>query len=82
EIDLIYLQIESWSQMAPRQQDRLKARVQVQIAQPPTLASLKKRLEPLSVDAKRSLATLLIQTANADGVVSPAEVQLLEKVYQ
>ncbi|MFP3528812.1 TerB N-terminal domain-containing protein [Burkholderia sp. SIMBA_043] len=82
EIDLIYRQIESWSQMAPRQQDRLKARVQVQIAQPPTLASLKKRLEPLSVDAKRSLATLLIQTANADGVVSPAEVKLLEKVYQ
>lgn len=82
EIALIYRQIESWSQMAPRQQDRLKARVQVQIAQPSTLASLKKRLEPLSVDAKHSLAALLVQTANADGVVSPAEVKLLEKVYQ
>ncbi|EMN1928197.1 TerB N-terminal domain-containing protein [Burkholderia ambifaria] len=82
EIALIYRQIDSWSQMAPRQQDRLKARVQLQITQPSTLASLRKRLEPLSMDAKHSLAALLVQTANADGVVSPAEVKLLEKVYQ
>ncbi|KVT46054.1 hypothetical protein WK53_15105 [Burkholderia ubonensis] len=82
EIAFIHRQIESWSQMTSRQQGRLKARVQVQIAQPVTLAALKKRLEPLSADAKHSLATLLVQTANADGVVSPAEVKLLEKLYQ
>ncbi|GBH28648.1 hypothetical protein BvRS1_56970 [Burkholderia vietnamiensis] len=82
EISFIHRQIESWSQLTSRQQGRLKARVQVQIAQPITLAALKKRLEPLSADAKHSLATLLVQTANADGVVSPAEVKLLEKLYQ
>ncbi|KML07956.1 hypothetical protein VK92_01980 [Burkholderia sp. LK4] len=82
EIAFIHRQIESWSQMTSRQQSRLKARVQVQIAQPVTLVALKKRLEPLSADAKHSLATLLVQTANADGVVSPAEVKLLEKLYQ
>lgn len=82
EIALIHRQIESWPQLTPRQQDRLKARAAVQIAQLPTLASLKKRLEPLSVEAKVSVATLLVQTANADGFVSPGEVKMLEKLYQ
>lgn len=82
EVALIHRQIESWPQLTSRQQDRLKARAAVQIAQPPTPASLKKRLEPLSAEAKVSVATLLVQTANADGFVSPAEVKMLEKLYQ
>ena len=82
EVALIHRQIESWPQLSARQQDRLKARAAVQIAQPPTPASLKKRLEPLSAEAKVSVATLLVQTANADGFVSPAEVKMLEKLYQ
>ncbi|MFM0716347.1 TerB N-terminal domain-containing protein [Paraburkholderia strydomiana] len=82
EVALIHRQIESWPQLTPRQQDRLKARAAVQIAQPPTPVSLKKRLEPLSAEAKVSVATLLVQTANADGFVSPAEVKMLEKLYQ
>ncbi|MFM0356460.1 TerB N-terminal domain-containing protein [Paraburkholderia nemoris] len=82
EVALIHRQIESWPQLTLRQQDRLKARAAVQIAQPPTPASLKKRLEPLSKEVKVSIATLLVQTANADGFVSPAEVKMLEKHYQ
>ncbi|MBB5441584.1 MULTISPECIES: TerB N-terminal domain-containing protein [unclassified Paraburkholderia] len=82
EVALIHRQIESWPQLTPRQQDRLKARAAVQIAQPPTPMNLKKRLEPLSAEAKVSVATLLVQTANADGFVSPAEVKMLEKLYQ
>jgi tellurite resistance protein len=82
EVALIHRQIESWPQLTARQQDRLRARTAVQIAQPPTPASLKKRLEPLSAEAKVSVATLLVQTANADGFVSPAEVKMLEKLYQ
>ncbi|MEW6346124.1 MAG: TerB N-terminal domain-containing protein [Pseudomonadota bacterium] len=82
EVALIHRQIESWRQLTPRQQDRLKARAAVQIAQPPTPASLKKRLEPLSAEVKVSVATLLVQTANADGFVSPAEVKMLERLYQ
>jgi len=82
EVALIHRQIESWPKLTPRQRDRLKARAAVQIAQPPTLASMKKRLEPLSAEAKVSVATLLVQTANADGFVSLAEVKMLEKLYQ
>ena len=50
--------------------------------QPPTLTSLKKRLEPLPAEAKSAVATLLVRTANADGVVSTPEVKMLEKVYR
>ncbi|CAB3794481.1 TerB N-terminal domain-containing protein [Paraburkholderia fynbosensis] len=82
EVALIHRHIESWPQLTARQQDRLRARAAVQIAQPHTPASLKKRLEPLSAEAKVSVATLLVQTANADGFVSQAEVKMLEKLYQ
>ncbi|KAA1004388.1 Tellurite resistance protein TerB [Paraburkholderia panacisoli] len=82
EIALIHRQIDSWSQLTPRQQARLKARAAVQLAQPASLASLKKRLEPLSSEAKNAVAALIVQTANADGVVSRAEVKMLEKLYQ
>lgn len=82
EVALIHRQIESWPQLTPRQQDRLKARAAVQIVQPSAPASLRKRLEPLSAETKVSVATLLVRTANADGFVSPAEVKMLEKLYQ
>ncbi|CAM2192096.1 Tellurite resistance protein TerB [Paraburkholderia kururiensis] len=82
EIALIHHHVDSWPQLTPRQQARLKARAAVQLAQPVTLASLKKRLGPLSSEAKDAVAALLIQTANADGVVSPTEVKMLEKLYQ
>ena len=82
EVALIQRQIESWSQLSPQWQIRLKARAAVQMRQPPTLTSLKKRLEPLPAEAKSAVATLLVRTANADGVVSTAEVKMLEKVYR
>ncbi|MFJ2991197.1 TerB N-terminal domain-containing protein [Pandoraea sp. NPDC087047] len=82
ELQLIYRQIDSWPQTYLGQRERLKARVQVQIAQPPTQASLKKRLEPLPPEARSAVAHVVVGTANADGVVTPAEVKLLEKLYQ
>ncbi|WP_245841558.1 TerB N-terminal domain-containing protein [Paraburkholderia ribeironis] len=81
ELAVIHRQIEAWPQLTPRQRDRLRARIHVQVAQPPTPASFKKRLEPLPVDARQSIGTILLQTANAGGIASPAEVKLLEKLY-
>jgi uncharacterized tellurite resistance protein B-like protein len=81
EVALIHHQIQSWVQLTQRQQTRLKARAAVQIAQPATLTTLKKRLEPLSSESKLALAALLVRTANADGFVSPGEVKMLEKLY-
>lgn len=82
ELAVIHRQINAWPQLTPRQRDRLRARVHVQVAQPATPASFKKRLESQPVDVRQSIATILLQTANAGGIVSPSEVKLLEKLYQ
>ncbi|MBF3290785.1 tellurite resistance TerB family protein, partial [Pseudomonas aeruginosa] len=54
----------------------------LQLNQPPTLQSLKKKLEPLADSARRAVAAFLAHLAQVDGEVSPAEVKLLERVYK
>lgn len=74
--------IDSWNHLCVAHRKRLKAHLQIQILQPPTLASLKKKLGPLKADAKRAIAGFLAHLAQADGTVSPQEVRLLERVYK
>lgn len=82
EVTLLAQHIDSWSHLSVAHRKRLKAHLQIQIQQPPTLASLKKKLDPLTVEAKRTIASFLAHLAQADGIVSPAEVKLLERVYK
>jgi hypothetical protein len=81
-IALIDAQIDSWSQLPVEQRVRLKARNRVQLAQPASTAGLKKKLAPLGANVRQTIASLLVQTANADGVVSREQVKLLEKMYR
>lgn len=82
EVTLLAQHIDSWSHLSVAHRKRLKAHLQIQIQQPPTLASLKKKLDPLTVEAKRTIASFLAHLAQADGIVSPSEVKLLERVYK
>ncbi|MBY4766727.1 tellurite resistance TerB family protein [Burkholderia ambifaria] len=82
EIDLISRELDAWSHLTAEERARLKAHNRVQLAQPPTMAGLKKRIEALTKEVRREIALFLVQTANADGVVSPGEVKLLEKIYR
>src|SRR5476651_289004 len=82
EVFLLSGHIDSWGHLSVAHQKRLKAHLQIQLQQPPTLASLKKRLDPLPIDAKRTIASFLAHLAQADGTVSPSEVKLLERVYK
>jgi tellurite resistance protein len=82
ELTLMHHHIEHAMRLSEAQQERLKARVAVQLTAPQSLASLKKRLDPLSTEERHVLASFLVQTANADGVVTPEEVRLLEKIYR
>jgi uncharacterized tellurite resistance protein B-like protein len=82
EVALLSNHIDSWNHLSVAHQKRLKAHLQIQLQQPPTLASLKKRLDPLPTDAKRTIASFLAHLAQADGTVSPSEVKLLERVYK
>lgn len=82
EMALLGRHIDSWKHLGVAHLKRLKAHLQIQILQPPTLASLKKKLSPLNADAKRAMARFLAHLAQADGNVSPTEVRLLERVYK
>jgi tellurite resistance protein len=81
ELHLLHRQVESWVHLTPLQHHRLKASLQLKIKQPDTLSSLKKKLEPLSIESKQSIARLLAHLAQADGNVGHEEVKLLEKIY-
>jgi len=81
ELELLKLKIESWVHLSPEQHERLKAFLQLKIKQPSSLMSLKKKLELLSGENRRSIAQILVQLAQVDGVVEPAEVKFLERIY-
>lgn len=74
--------IDSWSHLSAAHRKRLKAHLRLGIDQPATLAGLKKKLEPLAIDARRTIVRFLAHLTQADGVVSPAEVKLLERTYK
>lgn len=72
----------TWSHLTPAQTRRLLAHLRLLIQAPASLASLKKKLEPLELGIKETIAAFMATVAQADGTVSPAEVKMLEKVYK
>lgn len=82
--ELMYLsrQTDSWVHLSAAHRKRLKAYLRLQMAQPTPLSAFKKKLEPLAQGARRAIALFLAHLAQADGVVSPEEVKLLEKLYK
>lgn len=82
ELRLLMKQIDSWSHLSGGQRKRLRARLRMAIDSPPSLASLKKRLENVPTDAKRAVAHLMSTLAQVDGTVTTSEVKLLEKIYK
>jgi uncharacterized protein/uncharacterized tellurite resistance protein B-like protein len=82
EVQFLNRQVDAWSHVGATAQRRLRARLRLGIVYPPTLASLKSRIEPLPATAREALAKLLSALALADGKLSPSAVRHLEKVYQ
>jgi tellurite resistance protein len=82
ELRLLMKQIDSWVQLSGAQRKRLRARLRMSIDEPPSIASVKKKLEQVPQETKRAIAHLLSALAQADGTVLPAEVKHLEKVYK
>jgi uncharacterized tellurite resistance protein B-like protein len=82
EVQFLNRQVDAWSHVGAAAQRRLRARLRLGIVYPPSLSSIKSRLEPLPVAARAGLAKLLSALALADGRLAPAAVKHLEKVYQ
>jgi uncharacterized tellurite resistance protein B-like protein len=82
EVQFLNRQVDAWSHVGAAAQRRLRARLRLHIVYPPSLASLRSRIEPLPMTARTGLARLLSALALADGRLEPAAVRHLEKVYQ
>lgn len=82
EVAHLRAKIEGWVHLAHAERCRLHAHLQWLTAAPVNLAALKRKLEPLPIAARETLAAFMATLAQADGVVSPDEVKILEKVYK
>lgn len=74
--------IDTWLHLSPSNRLRLKARLKLLTFTPMTLASLKKRLEPLETETKEAIALFAATLVQADGKVTVTEVKILEKIYK
>jgi len=75
-------QIQAWTHLTPGHRQRLIAHLKLLVDAPVSLTSLKKRLDPLPTTSKEAIASFMATVAQADGMVSPTEVKILEKVYK
>lgn len=82
EVAHLRAEIERWQHLSFAERRRLHAHLQWLITSPMSLATLKKKLEPLPSTARETLAAFVATLAQVDGVVSPDEVKFLEKVYK
>jgi tellurite resistance protein len=67
--------------LGPAERARLEAHLRWLLADPPGLAGLKKRIEPLQAAQRHAIGQFLITVAGADGHVSPEELKLLTRIY-
>jgi uncharacterized protein/uncharacterized tellurite resistance protein B-like protein len=82
EVQFLNRQIDTWTHVGAGAQRRLRARLRLKIVHPPTLTSLKSRIEPLPLAARSALAKVLSALALADGKLSTDAVKHLEKLYR
>lgn len=82
EEDHLASEIRQWSHLTDAHRTRLHAHLRWLTMTPMTLAGLKKKLEPLGLQAREVIAAFMATLVQADGVVTPAEVKFLEKVYK
>lgn len=82
EVAHLEAEIERWGHLTPAHRCRLRAHLAWLSACPVSLASLKRKLEPLGSEARETLALCMVTLAHADGEVSHKEISLLEKVYK
>lgn len=61
---------------------RLEARLEWLLLDPPSLATVRKAVEPLTEVQRHELAQFLITVAGADGRIDAQEIEALEKIYR
>lgn len=81
ERELLERHIEERLQLTPGERQRLAAHLAWLIEADLGMTGLKRRLETLSPEARRSIGILLVDVAATDGQVDAREMKILEKLY-
>jgi uncharacterized tellurite resistance protein B-like protein len=81
EQDLLERRVVAAFGLAGDERRRLRAHLMRVLADPPTLASLRKRAALLTAEQRREAGDLLVAVAGVDGTVDPAETSLLNRIF-
>jgi tellurite resistance protein len=82
EEKLLENHIASALDLSEDERDRLNAHLCWVLAERPGLSGVKKRIESLTASQRQAIGRFLVGVANADGHVSPEEVDTLGKLYR
>jgi hypothetical protein len=82
ERELLYGQSRAWPGLTEAERTRLAAHLAWLLEVRPGLTGVNKRLEGLSTAEKEALGRFLALVAQADAVLDPREVSVLEKLYK
>jgi tellurite resistance protein len=81
EVGFLQETVLSWKHLTPSHTRRLLAHLRLLMQMPASLTALKKKVEPLDTSVKETIAAFMATVAQSDGEVSPAEIKMLEQVY-
>ncbi len=82
EMTHLSAQVRSWTHLSEPLRARLRAYLRLLVAQPGSLAGLKKKVEPLAAEQREAIAEFMLAVAHADGVIDASEVKMLERAYR
>ena len=70
------------TKLSPEETKRLEAHTKWLVSAFPTMNGIKRRIEMLPSEQKESIGRFLVDLAQSDGYVNPAEVKTLTRIYE
>lgn len=81
ERQALHHRVETWPGLSPNERQRLTARAELLLLDPPKLSGLKKQLAVVSQGDRRAIGDFLAAVAQADSRIDPVEMKMLEKIF-
>lgn len=82
ELEHLRQEVQRWSHLSENHRHRLTAHLSLLREAPVSLSAIRKKLEGLATAQKETIAAFMATIAQADGMVSPDEVKILERAYK
>jgi uncharacterized tellurite resistance protein B-like protein len=82
ELDHLNRCIDGWEHLTASSRLRLHAYARLLMCGPVALSSMRKKVETLDAEIREDIAAFAATMVLADGVATPEEVRMLEKIYQ